>query len=145
MQAINKVEPFVSVMATRSRQKYGTLIILVIICGLVSRSSWALALPRFVQTYAGDTLWALALFLGLAFLFPRSSTWRIALVTFVLSFGVEFSQIYQAEWINVVRNTRLGGLILGFGFKASDLLCYTLGCSLGVLGERLIERVTKKA
>ena len=51
--------------------------------------------------------------------------------------GVELSQIYQAEWINAIRDTRIGGLILGFGFKGSDLLCYTLGCGLGVLGEFL--------
>jgi hypothetical protein len=127
-------------MTTRSRLKYGILIILVVICGLASRSSWATVLPRLVQTYAGDTLWALALFLGLAFLFPTASTLRIALVTLALSFGVELSQIYQAEWINAVRSTRIGGLILGFGFKGSDLICYTLGCSLGVLGERLSKK-----
>ena len=121
----------------RSRLKYGILIILIVICGLASRSSWATVLPRLVQTYAGDTLWALALFLGLAFSFRQSSTWRIALVTLVLSCGVELSQFYQAEWINAIRDTRIGGLILGFGFKWSDLLCYMIGCSLGVLGERL--------
>ena len=127
-------------MATRSRLKYGILIILVIICGLASRSAWATVLPRFVQTYAGDTLWALALYLGLAFSFPTLSTLRIALVTLVLSYAVELSQFYQADWINAMRHTRIGGLILGFGFKWSDLLCYTLGCSLGALGERLTKK-----
>ena len=130
-------------MAKRSRLKYGTFICLVAICGLASRSSWATALPRLVRIYAGDTLWALALFLFLAFLFPALSTLRIALVTLLLSYAVEFSQFYQAEWINAIRDTRIGGLILGFGFKWSDLVCYTIGCSLGVLGERLANRIRK--
>lgn len=121
------------------------LIALVVICGLASRSSWATALPRLVQAYAGDTLWALALFLFLAFLFPAFPTLGVALVTLALSFAVEVSQIYQAEWINAVRNTRIGGLILGFGFKWSDLICYTLGCSLGMVGERLKESLCAKA
>ena len=130
-------------MATRSRLQYGTLIILVVICGLASRSSWATVLPQLVQVYAGDTLWALALFLALGVSFPTASTLCIALVTLGLSLGVELSQLYQAEWINAIRHTRIGGLILGFGFKASDLLCYTLGCSLGVLGECLITTAKK--
>lgn len=124
-------------MATRSRLIYGVLIILVVVCGLASRSAWATAWPRFVQAYAGDTLWALALFLGLAFSFPTFSTVRIALVTLVLSYAVELSQFYQADWINAVRGTRIGGLILGFGYKWSDLVCYTVGCGLGVVGELL--------
>ncbi len=97
-----------------------------------------------MQAYAGDTLWALALFLFLAFLFPRCPTLGIALATLALSFGVELSQIYQAQWINAIRNTRVGGLILGFGFKGSDLLCYAVGCGLGIIGELLMERTQKK-
>jgi len=129
---------------TRSRLKYGVLIALVVFLGLASRSSLATALPRQVQVYAGDTLWALALFLGLAFSFPTLSTFCIAVVTLGLSYGVELSQFYQAEWINAIRDTRIGGLILGFGFKWSDLLCYMIGCSLGVLGELVTEKVKKE-
>ena len=127
-------------MTKRSRPTYGMLIILAAICGLASRSAWAAALPRCVQTYAGDTLWALALFLGLAFSFPTLATMRIALLTLVLSYAVEISQFYQADWINAIRGTRIGGLILGFGFKWSDLLCYTVGCGLGVAGEVGVRR-----
>lgn len=127
-------------MVKRSRLKYGGLIVLVVVCGLSSRSSWATVLPHIVRTYAGDTLWALALFLGLGFLFPKVSTLRLALVTLTLSYAVEVSQFYQADWINVIRDTRIGGLILGFGFKWSDLLCYTVGCGLGVMGEVCVRK-----
>ncbi len=33
----------------------------------------------------------------------------------------------------MIRQTTLGGLILGFGFLWSDLVCYALGVELGVL------------
>ena len=138
--AARQVGDYLSVMVKRSRLKYGGLIVLVVMCGLGSRSSWATILPHIVRTYAGDTLWALALLLGLGFLFPQVSTLRLALVTLTVSYAVEVSQFYQADWINAIRGTRVGGLILGFGFKWPDLLCYTVGCGLGVLGEMGVRR-----
>lgn len=48
-------------------------------------------------------------------------------------YGVEFSQLYQAPWINDIRTPRIGGLVLEHGFLASDLLCYTAGIVLGLI------------
>lgn len=48
----------------------------------------------------------------------------------MFSFGIEFSQLYQAEWINSIRATILGGLILGKGFLWIDLVRYTVGITL---------------
>ncbi len=39
-------------------------------------------------------------------------------------------------WIDSVRQTTIGGLILGFGFLWSDLACYAAGVGLGVVIER---------
>ncbi len=122
---------------TRNRPTYAVVIGLVIVTGLASRSSLAGHLPSFVATYAGDTLWALAIFLALGFMCPRVRTGTVVLLTLALSFGVELSQLYQAEWINAIRHTRMGALTLGFGFQWSDLLCYTAGCALGLAGETL--------
>ena len=51
------------------------------------------------------------------------------------SVAVELSQLYHAPWIDSIRHTTIGGLILGFGFLWSDLACYSLGVGLGVLIE----------
>jgi hypothetical protein len=64
----------------------------------------------------------------------------VAPLTIAISFSVEFSQLYQAEWINTIRSTRIGALFLGVGFKWSDLPCYTVGCLMGVTGEILVSR-----
>ena len=45
----------------------------------------------------------------------------------ILSIAVELSQLYHAPWIDSIRQTTLGGLILGFGFLWSDLACYAVG------------------
>jgi len=43
----------------------------------------------------------------------------------------EVSQFYHAPWIDSIRSTTLGGLVLGFGFKLSDLVCYCVGVFVG--------------
>ena len=91
--------------------------------------------PAFIAAYAGDTLWALVAFLGFGLLMPRASTRHVALLAIVFSVMIEVSQLYDAPWIATIRQTTLGGLILGFGFLWSDLICYVVGVGLGVLIE----------
>ena len=124
----------------RHRPTYAGLIVGVVILGLGSRSSAAEILPEFIATYAGDTLWALMIFLLIGCVWAETSTIRVAAWTLAFAYGIEFSQFHQADWINAIRDTRLGGLVLGFGFKGSDLVCYTLGCGTGVLTEHLYRR-----
>ncbi len=40
---------------------------------------------------------------------------------------------FSTDHSRPTRHTTLGGLILGFGFLWSDLVCYALGVELGVL------------
>jgi hypothetical protein len=111
-------------------------ILLVIVAGLgVGSRRYAGHLPGILAIYAGDTLWALALFLLLGLLLPRVGTACVATAAFVLSTLVEVSQLYHALWIDAIRQTTLGGLILGFGFLWSDLVCYGAGIALGVILE----------
>src|SRR4051812_20092735 len=112
-------------------------IFLVSALGIGSRR-FAPILPGFIAAYAGDTLWALAAFLGFGMVLPRASTWTVALLALCLSVAVELSQLYHAPWFDSIRQTTLGGLILGFGFLWSDLACYAAGVGLGVILERVV-------
>lgn len=118
----------------RNRIIYAAGILTVILLGLASRSGSPL-LPALVKEYAGDTLWALAAYLSVAFLFPRLSIRKTALIAGLFSLSVELSQLYHAGWIDQIRQFRLGGLLLGYGFLWSDLLCYLAGIMIGVLIE----------
>lgn len=117
----------------------GLVLIVVILLGLGSRR-FSANLPRFVATYAGDTLWATAAFLGLGVLWPELSSRRIALMAMTVSVAVEISQLCKAPWLETLRRTRLGSLLLGFDFVASDLACYTLGVGLGLILDLGIRR-----
>jgi hypothetical protein len=119
-------------MSKRNRLLYLSAVVVVIALGLASRR-YAASLPAFLAEYAGDTLWATMVFMGIAFLTPRWPTFRIAAVALAVSYSVEVSQLYHAPWIDNIRHTRVGGLILGFGFLWSDLACYTVGVTLGVV------------
>ncbi len=120
---------------SRNRFIYAGCILGVVVLGLFSRSDAGEVLPELVQEYAGDTLWALMVFLGLAFVFRRASTWVLALSALTFSYAIEFSQFIQTPWLDTVRHTRLGGLVLGFGFKWTDLVCYAVGVAIGATGE----------
>lgn len=120
----------------RSRITYLIVMIAVVILGLSSRR-YAQLLPEFLATYAGDTLWALTAFLGIGMLFPRWTTLRVGVTALLFAFSVEGSQLYHSAWVDHIRDNRIGGLILGYGFLWSDLLCYGVGISIGCVLERV--------
>ncbi|MEN8075826.1 DUF2809 domain-containing protein [Clostridioides difficile] len=120
----------------RSRILYLILTIITIILGLLSRK--VSGLPQIISAYSGDILWALMMFLIIAFIFKKKSTIFIISWAIILSFGIEISQLYHAPWIDSIRATTLGGLILGFGFLWSDLVCYTVGIVFGAIIDKLI-------
>ncbi|MBU5675497.1 DUF2809 domain-containing protein [Alkaliphilus sp. MSJ-5] len=121
----------------RNRIIYFIFILLVIILGLGSRY-FSDFLPKWVHLYLGDILWALMIFFIFGFLFKRKNTFWIAMVSLLFSLSIEFSQLYQAQWINEIRHTTIGGLVLGYGFLWSDLLAYTVGIAIGILLEKHI-------
>ena len=121
----------------RNRRLYAVAAILVVGIGLFWRSG-VLPLPAFLVKYGGDSLWALVVFLGFGFVFPRTSTVRIGLLAIGFAWSVEFLQLYHAGWIDGIRATRLGRLILGNTFNSPDLLAYTVGIAVGAWGERAL-------
>ena len=111
------------------------LLLLIIPVGLLTRSFGEM-LPAFIATYAGDVLWATMIYFILCIVFPAWNPLKIAIHALAICFAVEFSQLYQADWINAIRHTRLGALALGRGFLASDLICYTVGVLIPFLCEK---------
>lgn len=111
---------------------YVTLLGLTIVLGLLSRSP-LVAADSPIRHYAGDTLWALAVFWSLAIIRPRANTRWLLIATLLISLSVELSQLYQAEWITRIRAFKPAALILGHTFLWSDLACYTLGAITGAL------------
>jgi hypothetical protein len=120
----------------RKRMLHAFYIITVIMLGLASRSYGRL-LPIWLAAYSGDVLWALMVYLIVGFCFTKLKIVNTALTAFGLSALIEISQLYHAPWIDAIRSYKLGGLLLGYGFLWSDILCYLVGIALGALFESI--------
>jgi hypothetical protein len=121
----------------RYRLAIGIFACLVLVLGLLSRSP-RLVLPGFIRSYSGDVLWALLVYLLIRWLRPTQRLHRSALFAGLLALGIEISQLYHAPWIDALRQSRIGGLLLGFGFLWSDLICYACGIALGFVCETTV-------
>jgi hypothetical protein len=121
----------------RARLGYAVAVAVTIGAGLGSRAC-AAALPWWLAKNLGDALYATMVFWGLRVIAPGARTAGVALGATGWCFAVEASQLYRAGWLDAVRATTPGRLVLGQGFHAFDLVCYALGVGLAVGLERAV-------
>ncbi len=115
-----------------ARNRIVYLISVAIVMGLgLSSRKYAGYLPEYINTYLSDALWAVMIYLFAALLLKDRKPSLIALLSLLFCYLIEISQLYHAPWIDAIRNTRLGGLVLGFGFLWTDIIAYTMG--IGVM------------
>lgn len=123
------------------RRSYFIAVVITILLGLSSRKFSNLLFPPLAEN-TGDVLWAMMVYFGFRFLFLKKSIVTSIFLSFLFSFGIEFSQLYQEDWINQIRGTLLGALILGKGFLTVDLIRYTTGIVVAASFDRV--KVIKK-
>nr|WP_223285205.1 DUF2809 domain-containing protein [Paenibacillus sp. PL91] len=116
----------------KARLPYFIAVIVTMILGFSSRR-FAEALPVFAAEHAGDALWASMIYFGVRAVGVQKSLLWAALISLIFCFGIEFSQLYQAQWIRSIRSTFIGALVLGSGFLAVDLARYSAGIILSLL------------
>ena len=126
----------------RNRIIYLISVAIVMVLGLSSRK-YAGYLPENINTYLGDALWAVMIYLFTAVLLHDRKPLQIALVSLLFCYLIEISQLYHAPWIDAIRNTRLGGLVLGFAFLWTDIIAYTIGVGVMLAVESLFIRLKK--
>lgn len=121
----------------RARWLYALAVLVVIALGLWSRSD-AAGLPWAVAKYAGDDLWGLVVFLGVGLVLPGLPTRAAAGLAAACTGAVEKGQLVHAPWLDAVRGTLLGGLVLGTPaatFACGDFAAYLAGIAVGVIAE----------
>jgi hypothetical protein len=97
-------------------------------------------LPSLIRDYAPDIFWALMVFWTLGFIFISKPISWIALIALLISYAIEATQLYHAPFIDSIRRTTVGGMMLGYDFIWSDIFSYTSGVLLGVLIEIVVYR-----
>ena len=116
----------------RNRLLYLSLIAFTIFIGLFSRAAF---IPDLIYPYLGDALYTVMIYWMVGFVFPRMSPLKVALISILFCYLIEISQLYKADWIVQIRQTRLGRLTLGSGFLWRDLFSYFLGGMFGFMVE----------
>lgn len=124
------------------RITYFFLTFFTILFGLASRK-YSNFLPPFLAENAGDALWAIMVYFGFRFILLKNRQSSSIILSILFSFSIEYSQLYQADWINHLRNTTLGALILGKGFLFVDLIRYVIGILIGAILDWLLLVLTK--
>lgn len=103
---------------------------LVIPLGLASKvySGWG---QGWVEGYSGDILFEMAWIFFIAGLWPRVSARKLSLWVFGMTSVVEVLQLWQPPWLQAMRATLPGKLLLGSTFVWADFFYYGLGCLIG--------------
>jgi len=127
-----------------NRKSYFFLIVFTVFLGLSSRK-FSILFPEIINQYLGDALWALMVYWLFRFIKPSLTFLNTSLFALLFSYSIEISQLYHANWIDSIRKTTLGGLILGFGFLWSDILAYSIGVFIGFLLDTILKNISKTA
>ena len=115
-----------------NRAVYAMALLCVIGAGIGIRRV-SLGLPPLIPKIAGDALWAFAVFLCFCLLTPHRATRQIGLAAALFCVVIEFSQKIHAPWLEALRRTLPGRLILGSVFAWADFSYYALGIGAGLL------------
>jgi hypothetical protein len=88
----------------------------------------------------GDALWAVMIAWWVGVVAPCIRLAVRGAMAYGVCVALELSQLYHAPWLDAVRATPLGHLVLGSGFDARDLAAYAGGVAMAALLEVLLAR-----
>ncbi|WP_268238257.1 ribosomal maturation YjgA family protein [Psychrobacillus lasiicapitis] len=128
---------YINLCYIKIRIAYVITVATTIFLGLASRR-YSHELPPFIAENAGDVIWAMMVYYGLRFLLVRKRLVLAIWISFLFCYSIEFSQLYQGEWIKQIRATSLGALIFGKGFLTVDLFRYAVGILLAAFFDKVI-------
>lgn len=122
---------------SRLRAAYAAAALATIAVGLLVQLG-STRLPPAVCDVIGDALWALMLVWWVSALLPRLGLRTRAAIAFGTCCAVELSQLCHAPWLDALRGTTPGHLVLGSGFDPRDFAAYALGVLAAVAIERVL-------
>lgn len=125
-----------------NRLIYLSTIVLLCVFGLCVRKMNGIS-PDFFNTYFPDCAWTMAVYCGFGLVFNKSAGFNLS-VSLAFSYAVEISQLFSTPFLKLARSTLLGGLIFGYGFLWSDIVCYTVGALLCFAVQLAIVRAKRK-
>jgi hypothetical protein len=105
------------------------LFLLTIILGLLSRSRFN-PFPMSFGKHPGDALWAVMVYWITTFIAPARSAGFRSAIALGISILDELSQAFHSAWLDGIRSTTIGHLVLGADFSVKDIAAYAVGIGL---------------
>lgn len=112
-------------------------IILIIPLGYTVRFYHGIA-PEWVNDCLGAIAYQIFWILFVLFIYPKASLIWTAVGVFFFTCGIEFLQLWQPPWLQALRATLPGRLVLGNSFTLSDFPPYLIGSLLGWVWAKLL-------
>jgi len=95
---------------------------------------------RWVNDSLGG-VWYVIFWCLLAFLFlSNTKPWKIAATVFIITFFLEFLQLWHPPLLEFLRSDFIGRTILGTTFTWSDFPYYLVGCGIGWLWMKRLQK-----
>jgi len=128
----------------KSKKVKWTLISILIIVPLgIYSKFYSGQAARWVNDSLGGVLYVIFWCL-LAFLFlSNTKPWKIAAVVFAVTCFLEFLQLWHPPLLEFLRSNFIGRTILGTSFTWSDFPYYLVGCGIGWLWMKSLQKHTK--
>jgi hypothetical protein len=108
----------------RRRAAVAAALLVVVALALLSRRY---PLPGVFAEHTGDALYATAAYFLFALCSPGARPSRLAAGAFAFAAAIECAQLLTWPWLEAIRSTRVGALLLGQGFQVADLVAYACG------------------
>lgn len=117
------------------RRSYGISLAVTLAMGVATQFAGGANLEWIARQLGGTFYVLLWIFLALT-AFPK---WRAPLVcvgALLATMLIECMQLWHPAWLDALRSTRPGRLLLGSSFDCMDFPYYGLGCLLGLVWTR---------
>jgi Protein of unknown function (DUF2809) len=124
-------------LSFRTRVRYLVLAIGTIAVGLMVHLGGSLLSPV-LRDVLGDALWAMMMVWWMGVAAPRLPLRTRGLAALAVCISVELSQRYHTPFLDALRRTVPGHLVLGSGYDPRDLLAYTAGVIIAVVLAHMI-------
>lgn len=117
-------------------------LIALIPIGLASKFYQGL-FDQWVNNSLGGVLYEIFWVLLVVLIKPKLSPAWVAFWVFVVTSSLEFAQLWKPPFLEIIRATLLGRLLLGTTFSAWDFPYYLIGCGLAWLGLNYLKSYLK--
>jgi hypothetical protein len=113
-------------------------IIIIIPLGLVSKF-YKGPLDQWLNNYSGGVFYEIFWILLVIFINPKIPPRLAAILVFMITALLEFLQLWHPPFLEAIRATLIGRLLIGTTFDWWDFPHYMLGCTITWLGLKMLK------